>query len=51
MPDKTEKKQGKFTEGRSGNPLGRPRGIRNQATIAAEALFLRRRLKESVVKP
>ena len=39
MPDKTEKKQGKFSKGRSGNPLGRPRGTRNKATIAAEALF------------
>jgi len=39
MPDKTEKKQGKFRIGQSGNPLGRPRGIRNKATIAAEALF------------
>ncbi len=39
MPDKTEKKQGKFRKGRSGNPLGRPRGIRNKATIAAEVLF------------
>ena len=39
MPDKTEKKQGKFRKGQSGNPLGRPRGTRNKATIAAEALF------------
>lgn len=39
MPDKTDEKQGKFTKGRSGNPLGRPRGTRNKATIAAEALF------------
>lgn len=41
MPDKTEKKQGKFRKGHSGNPLGRPRGTRNKATIAAEALFER----------
>lgn len=39
MPDKTEKKQGKFRKGHSGNPLGRPRGTRNKATTAAEALF------------
>ncbi len=37
--DKTEKKQGKFRKGHSGNPLGRPRGTRNKATIAAKALF------------
>ncbi len=39
MPDKTEKKQGKFRKGHSGNPLGRPRGTRNKASIAAEVLF------------
>jgi hypothetical protein len=39
MPDKTDKKQGKFRKGKSGNPMGRPRGIRNKATLAAEALF------------
>jgi hypothetical protein len=39
MSDKTEKKQGKFRKGRSGNPLGRPKGIRNKATLLAEALL------------
>src|ERR1700676_1161621 len=28
-----------FTKGRSGNPAGKPRGARHQATLAAEALF------------
>jgi hypothetical protein len=32
MPDKTDEKQGKFKKGKSGNPLGRPRGTRNKAT-------------------
>ena len=39
MPDKTDEKQGKFRKGRSGNPMGRPRGIRNKTTLLAEALF------------
>ena len=39
MPDKTDEKQGKFQKGESGNPFGRPRGIRNKATSLAEALF------------
>jgi hypothetical protein len=39
MPDKTDEKQGRFRKGRSGNPFGRPRGIRNKATLLAESLF------------
>lgn len=39
MPDKTDEKQGKFIKGKSGNPLGRPRGVRNRATVLAEKLF------------
>ena len=39
MPDKTEEKQRKFQKGKSGNPFGRPKGIRNKATLLAEALL------------
>ena len=41
LAEKTAKQQrGKpFAPGTSGNPLGRPRGARNQATLAAEALL------------
>jgi hypothetical protein len=39
-PVKTVKKQiGRFQKGRSGNPNGRPKGSRNAATLACEALL------------
>jgi hypothetical protein len=41
MAETTAKKQrGKpFAKGRSGNPIGRPRGARNRATVAVETLL------------
>ena len=33
------KNRGKFRKGQSGNPAGRPKGSRNRATLAAEALL------------
>lgn len=38
--EKTGRQQfGRFQPGRSGNPSGRPRGARNKATLAVEALL------------
>ncbi len=45
QPEKTGSKQavtskaGKFPKGKSGNPKGRPKGARNKATLAAEAMM------------
>ena len=35
----TRKQRGGFKPGKSGNPSGRPKGARNRATLAAEALL------------
>ena len=38
----TSKQRGKpFKKGQSGNPTGRPKGARNQTTMAAEALMVK----------
>jgi len=44
MTDNTDKKQSKdkpwqFESGQSGNPSGRPKGSRNKATLAVQALL------------
>lgn len=40
MAEKTGRKQsGRFRPGQSGNPDGRPKGARNKATLAVEALL------------
>src|SRR6516162_1772746 len=37
---KQQKQRGRpFTKGRSGNPAGRPRGLRNRSTLAAQLLL------------
>jgi hypothetical protein len=38
-PENTRKQDGRFREGVTGNPTGRPKGARNRATRLAEALL------------
>jgi hypothetical protein len=42
-PENAGRNQGRFCMGRSGNPLGKPKGTRNRATILAAALLVRRK--------
>jgi len=39
MLENTGKKQGRWEKGRSGNPSGRPKGVFNKTTLAAQALL------------
>lgn len=38
-PENTDSIQGKFKKGQSGNPAGKPKGSRNKATLAVQALL------------
>ena len=38
-PENSGRIQGRFLQGLSGNPAGRPRGSRNRTTLAAQALL------------
>jgi hypothetical protein len=39
MTETTERQQGRFRKGHSGNPAGRPSGARNRTTLAVESLL------------
>lgn len=51
MPDKTGEKQegGRFRPGQSGNPAGRPKGVKNKASLLIE-LLIAGRLDDIVAK-